>query len=94
MAKNKDVGRVLAVCGRFLVEAAEWVGTQKWTSAMNDMFSSFEQLYAETLKCLKERENEQEAVLALKAAREKEVTAAIDKILKIRSGEELSLIHI
>ena len=58
LAKNKDVGRVLAVCGRFLVEAAEWVGTQKWTSAMNDMFSSFEQLYAETLKCLKEREDE------------------------------------
>ena len=77
----------MCIRDRFLVEAAEWVGTQKWTSAMNDMFSSFEQLYAETLKCLKEREDEQEAVLALKAAREKEVTAAIDKILKIRSGD-------
>ena len=42
--------------------------------------------FAETLRCLKEHQTEPEAVLVIRAAREQEVTAAINKILTVRSG--------
>ena len=52
LAQNRDVDRVMAMAGRYLMETAEWVGTPRWTSAQNEMFSSFEQLYAELLRNL------------------------------------------
>ena len=84
LAQNRDVDRVMAMAGRYLMQTAEWVGTSRWTSAQNEMFSSFEQMYAELLKNLKERGNQQRALLA---AKEDEVAAAIDKVLKVRAGE-------
>ena len=47
LAQNKEVDRVMTMAGRFLTQTAEWAGTPRWTAAQNDMFSSFEQLYAE-----------------------------------------------
>ena len=44
------------------------------------------EMYAETLRCLKEQQTEQGAVLSIRAAREEEVTAAINKILTGRAG--------
>ena len=72
------------------LRAADWVGTSKWTPAINDRFSFFEQLYAELIKCLKAQGNEQKALMSLRAAREDDVTAAIDRVLTVRlrrSGE-------
>ena len=63
LAQNRDVDRVMAMAGRYLMKTAEWVGTSRWTSAQNEMFSSFEQLYAELLKNLKERGNQKKALL-------------------------------
>ena len=52
LAQNREVDRVMAMAGRYLIQTAEWVGTSRWTSAQNEMFSSFEQLYAELLRNL------------------------------------------